>query len=166
MNLNQAELELRGRHPALGPVTMSQLLASWPAHDVQMRGHGAKFGRKKEEAIAALLSSKSIEDAARAVGINPNTLLRWLAIPEFRDAYLKVRREGVGQSVARLQQATGAAAVTILKLMADPSSPPAVRLRAAESVFYHAIKGIELEDIEARVAALEDAAAANETPRR
>jgi hypothetical protein len=34
MNLSQAELELRGRHPALGPVTMSQLLASWPAHDL------------------------------------------------------------------------------------------------------------------------------------
>jgi hypothetical protein len=33
-----------------------------------MKGHGAKFGRKKEEAIAALLSSKSIEDAARAIG--------------------------------------------------------------------------------------------------
>ena len=51
-----------------------------------MKGHGAKFGRKKEEAIAALLSSKSVEDAARAIGINANTLLRWLEVPEFREA--------------------------------------------------------------------------------
>jgi len=40
-----------------------------------MRGHGAKFGRKKEEAVAALLAARSVEDAARAVGVNANTLL-------------------------------------------------------------------------------------------
>jgi hypothetical protein len=120
-----------------------------------MRGHGAKFGRKKEEAIAALLSQRSIEDAARAVDLNPNTLLRWLQIPEFRDAYLKARREAVGQAIARLQQATGAAAITVLKLMTDPNAPAAVKLRAAECVFAHAIKGIELEDIETRLTELD-----------
>jgi transposase-like protein len=124
-----------------------------------MKGHGAKFGRKQEEAIAALLTSKSVEDAARAIGVNPNTLLRWLEIPEFRNAYHKARREAVQQSVARLQQATGAAAITVLKLMTDPSSPPAVRLRAAECVFDRAMQGIELEDIQARLEALEETAA-------
>jgi transposase-like protein len=123
-----------------------------------MKGHGAKFGRKKEEAIAALLSSKSVEDAARSIGINPNTLLRWLQIPEFQQAFLKARREAVHQAVARLQQATGAAAITILKLMTDASVPPAVRLRAAECVFDQAIKAIELEDIEGRLSELERAA--------
>jgi transposase-like protein len=130
-----------------------------------MKGHGAKFGRKKEEAIAALLSCKSVEDAARAIGINANTLLRWLEVPEFRDAYRKARREAVQQSVARLQQATGGAAITILKLMTDTSVPPAVRLRAAECVFDQAIQGIELEDIEQRVASLEQAAASGATRR-
>ena len=54
-----------------------------------------------------------------------------------------------------MQQATGAAGTIILKLMTDPNVPPAVRLRAAECVFEHAIKGVELEDIEARLAAVE-----------
>jgi len=130
-----------------------------------MKGHGAKFGRKQEEAIAALLSSKSVEDAARVIGVNANTLLRWLEVPEFRDAYRKARREAVHQSVARMQQATGAAAITVLKLMTDTNVPPAVRLRAAECVFDHAIQGIELEDIEARLVALEQAATAG-NPRR
>ena len=129
-----------------------------------MKGHGAKFGRKKEAAIAALLSSKSVDDAAHAIGVNPNTLLRWLQVPEFHDAYRKARREAVQQSVARLQQATGAAGITILKLMTDTNVPSAVRLRAAECVFDHAIQGIELEDIEARLATLEQAATG--TPRR
>ena|SRR5436309_16143376 len=123
-----------------------------------MTGHGAKFGRKKEEAIAALLSHRNIEEAARAIGVGYKTLLRWLELPEFRDAYRKARREAVQQAVARLQQATGAAGLTILKLMTDPNVPAAVRLRAAECVFDHAIKAIELEDIEVRVAELERAA--------
>jgi transposase-like protein len=46
-----------------------------------MAGHGAKFGRKKEEAIAALLSQRSVEDAARVAKIGVNTLLRWLQLP-------------------------------------------------------------------------------------
>jgi hypothetical protein len=120
-----------------------------------MIGHGTKFGRKKEEAIAALLSQRSLEDAARVAGIGTTTLLRWLKIPEFKDEYLKARREAVEQAGARMQQATGAAGVTILKLMTDPNVPPGVRLRSAERVFDYAFKGIEVEDIDMRVAELE-----------
>jgi hypothetical protein len=123
-----------------------------------MAGHGEKFGRKQEEAIVALLTHRTIEEAAEAARIGTRTLLRWLKLPEFRAEYLKARREAVHQAVARLQQATGAASLTILKLMTDANVPAAVRLRAAECVFVHAIKGIEVEDIDARVAELERAA--------
>jgi hypothetical protein len=125
-----------------------------------MTGHGAKFERKKEEAIIALLSHRTIDEAANAIGIAPRTMLRWLQIPEFRAEYLKARREVVSQALARLQQATGAAGVTILKLMSDPNVPAAVKFRAAEGVFALALKGIEVEDIDARLAALEEAAKA------
>lgn len=33
-NLAPADLEKRGLHPALGPVTLSELLAAWAAHDL------------------------------------------------------------------------------------------------------------------------------------
>ena len=130
-----------------------------------MTGHGAKFERKKEEAIVALLSHRTVDEAANAVGIAPRTLLRWLQIPEFRVEYLKARREVVSQAVARLQQATGAAGITILKLMTDPNVPASVKLRAAEAVFGLALKAIEIEDIEARVATLEQAAASGKPQR-
>src|SRR5450432_3829400 len=125
-----------------------------------MVGHGAKFTRKKEEAIAALLIHRNVEESARAAGIGTQTLLRWLKLPEFVREYRRARREAVNQAVARLQQATGAAASVVLKLMTDPNVPAAVKLRAAECVFDRAIKGVELEDIEARVAELERAAEA------
>ncbi len=34
MNLRAEDLERRGRHPALGVVTLSELLATWAAHDL------------------------------------------------------------------------------------------------------------------------------------
>jgi hypothetical protein len=34
LNLQREDLELRGRHPALGVVTLSELLATWAAHDL------------------------------------------------------------------------------------------------------------------------------------
>src|ERR1700683_4517239 len=34
LNLRQNDLERRGRHPSLGVVTLSELLATWAAHDL------------------------------------------------------------------------------------------------------------------------------------
>jgi len=121
-------------------------------------GHGAKFGRKREEAIAALLTQRNIEEAAKSIGIGPQTMLRWLKIPEFQTAYRDARRAAFGQSIARLQQASTAAVSTLLKIMVDPNAPASTRVRAADSVLDHARQAIEIEDIDARVAELEHAA--------
>ena len=131
-----------------------------------MKGHGAKFGRKWEEAIAALLTQRNTEDAARAVGIGVSTLLRWMKEPEFNTAYREARRLAFGQAVARLQQASSAAVPTLLKVMVDPASPPSTRVRAADSVLDHAAKAIEIEDIEARLTEFERAAEATKGHRR
>ena len=124
----------------------------------QMTGHGAKFDRKKEEAIVALLTQRNLEEAAKAIGVTASTLLRWMKEPEFDAAYRVARRTAFSQSMARLQQASSAAVSTVLRIMLDQNTPAATKLRAAECVISQTAKGIELEDIEARVAALEQAA--------
>jgi hypothetical protein len=123
-----------------------------------MVGHGAKFEQKMEQAIAALLSHRSIEDAAREVGISPNTLVRWMKEPEFQAAYLEARRTVFSHAVGRLQDAAGAAATTVLKIMLDPNAPAATRLRAAEVVLEQAAKAGKVDDFEERLAKLERAA--------
>ncbi len=70
-------------------------------------------------------------------------------------AYREAHRATFSQSIARLQQASGAAATTLLKIMLDPAAPASTRVRAADSVLDHAKQAIEIEDIEVRVAALE-----------
>ena len=131
-----------------------------------MVGHGAKFGHKMEQAIAALLSHRNVEEAARAVGISANTLLRWTKEPEFDAAYREARRTAFSQSIARLQDASGAAVTTVLKIMLDLNAPAGTRLRAAEVVLEQATKAIEMEDIEARVAELERAAGSAKRSRK
>jgi hypothetical protein len=128
-----------------------------------MTGHGAKFGRKMEPAITASSRARASK--------TPLAWREWLrkrfgagcAIrnPQFKAEYLRARREGASQAIARLQQGMGAAAITMLKRMTDPNVPAAVRLRSSECVFSCGIKGIEVEDIEVRLANLEEATEAN-----
>ena len=127
-----------------------------------MAARGSILGRKQEDAIAALLTQRNVEEEARAAGIGTRTLLRWLKLPEFQAPYRQARREAFGQAVARLQQGASAAATTLLKTMIDPATPASVRVRAAECVMNQATKAIEIEDIEARVSAIEREARATE----
>src|ERR1022692_2156810 len=115
-----------------------------------MVGHGAKSSRQRDEAIVALLSQRNVEEAARAVGIGATTLLRWLKQPEFDRAYREAKRAAHSQSIARMLGGSSAAASTLLKIMLDPNTPAATRVRAANSILDHAGKAIDIQDIQAR----------------
>jgi hypothetical protein len=118
-----------------------------------------------EAAIVALMTQRNIEEAARSISVAPNTLLKWMKLPEFKAAYREARLAAFGQCSARLQQASSAAVSAVLKIMVDASAQASARLRAADIVLAHAAKAIEIEDVEVRVTALE-AAAASGGPRR
>ncbi len=89
-----------------------------------MTGHGSKFDRMKDEAIAALLSHKSIEEAACAIGVTANTLSRWMKEKEFLEGLEGAKKLMYSEAIERLREGSGAAANTILKVMIDPNAPP------------------------------------------
>lgn len=64
----------------------------------------------------------------KIAGIGTQTLIRWMKLPEFDDEFRKAKRLGFRQSVERLQQPSSAAVTTLLKVMVDPNTPPAVKL--------------------------------------
>ena len=74
-----------------------------------MAGHGSKVGRKQEEAIAALLSQRNVEEAARLAGVGVRTLYRWMKEPAFDTAYREAKRAAFSQAIARLHQMSSAA---------------------------------------------------------
>ena len=122
---------------------------------IKMIGHGAKLGRKQEDAIVALFTHRTIEEAARAINVSTKTLLRWQKEPGFDAAYRAAKRAAFGQSIGRLHQLSSAAVSTLGKVMLDPATPPATKVRAADSILDHTTKAIELEDIEGRLSELE-----------
>jgi precorrin-4 methylase len=122
-----------------------------------MSGHGAKFPHKKEAAAAALLTQRTVEDAAQSVGIGAATLRRWQKEPEFQAIYRAAKWAAYSQSVGRMHQMSTAAVSTLGKVMVDPSTPAAVKVRAADSILNHTVKAIETENLEARLTELERA---------
>jgi hypothetical protein len=123
-----------------------------------MPGHGEKFASRKDEAITALLSHRTVEDAARAIGVAEKTLRRWLKRSDFEAELAAARQEKYQQARAWLEHGTGAAASIILKITLDPTVSASVRLRAAQFVVTQASKTFEQDVIIARITDLEQVA--------
>ena len=111
--------------------------------------------RQREQLILALLQQPGLEKAAAAVGISTVTAWRITKTQEFKEEYRQARREAFIQSLGRLQQAAGAATSTLMKIMVDPNAPAGSRVRAADRVLEHAQSALEIEDIQVRLARLE-----------
>jgi len=97
-------------------------------------GHGAKTAAVREQAIVALLSASTIEEAAGRCHIGARTLRRWLTEDEsFKAEYEAARRATFQAAISRIPMLT----VTAVDALADllgTSKPPAVRLGAARTV--------------------------------
>jgi len=106
---------------------------------------------RQDQMLVAILEHSTQEKAAAALGISTVTLWRSMQKPGFAEAYRKARREAFSQSLARLQQAANAAVATLLRVMTDREAPAASRVRAADVVLQTALRGMQIEEIEARV---------------
>lgn len=61
----------------------------------------------------------------------------------------------VQQAIAQVQAATGEAVETLRKVMQDADASASAKVAAAKAILETAIKAVELEDLEARIVALE-----------
>jgi hypothetical protein len=118
------------------------------------RGHGDKLSGRQEQAIAALLSERTVEDAAAKVPVGYRTLKGWLALPAFQDAYRRARADVLERTVGRLLSITGKAVDTLEALL--DGAHAGTRARAAVAILDHATRGVELLDLDARLRALEE----------
>ena len=122
-----------------------------------MIGHGEKLSRKQDQIITALVSCASITEAAAQCGLAEVTVRRWLKQEAFQQAYRDARRQVVQQAIVQVQQATGEAVETLRQVMQDTDAPASARVSAAKAILDTAVKAVELEDLEMRIAALEAA---------
>ncbi len=115
-----------------------------------------KQEHKREQAVAALITSSSITEAAQAVGIGERTLFTWLQDADFKEQYRQARREVVGQALANLQRVSSLAVSTLSEIMEDKKAPATSRVSASKAVLELAIRAVELEDVIQRLEALEE----------
>ena len=111
--------------------------------------------RKQEQAIACLLTASSIAEAAAQAGVNQRTLFRWLKDATFQAAYCTARRQVVQHAMGQVQQAANEAVTSLRTIMLDDTAPASARVSAAKMVLDLGIKTVEIENLEARLAALE-----------
>ena len=116
--------------------------------------------RRQEAFLVALLGCATIAQAATSAQIAEITAVRWLKTPAFQAAYREARRQVVQHAIGQVQQATGEAVETLRSVMQDPEAPASARVSAAKAVLDTAVKAVELENLEARITALEQQARA------
>ena len=111
---------------------------------------------KQHTAIVALLTSATIQGAAQEAGISERQIHRWLANdPAFDAAYRRARWRATQQAIARLQQVSSAAVTVLISIAADKQQPASSRVAAASKLLDVALKSVEIEELEARLTALE-----------
>jgi DNA-binding transcriptional MerR regulator len=121
-------------------------------------GHGEKFGRQKELAIAALLAVPTLGEAAQVCGVSERTLRRWLQDEIFAQRYRRERTRMLESAVNLLRRKSMAAVETLTEVADDKQSPAGARVSAARSLIELAIKGAEVQDLEERITELEQVA--------
>jgi hypothetical protein len=83
-------------------------------------GHGEKFSRKKEQAMASLLSATTLTEAGKQVGVSEKTLRRWLKDPGFSRELDEAREHLFRHTLYELAQAACNAVKQLTQVMENP----------------------------------------------
>ncbi len=104
-------------------------------------------------ALAALLVSRTIAEAATTAGVAEKTIRRWLAAEPFASAYRAAARESAREATSALLTAQREAVDVLRACLHDGS--PATRVRAARALLELGVK-VAAGDLDQRLAELEE----------
>ncbi len=110
---------------------------------------------KQEQALAALLTHRSMKEAALAAGVSETTLWRYTRDDKFSRRLRAARREAFDHTVTQLQAASGEAVAVLRELMAKEDAPAAARISAARTVLDYAARAVERDELKGRIDELE-----------
>lgn len=110
---------------------------------------------KQAKFLACLLTEPTIDGAARQAQVARATAFRWMQEPLFRAALREARRGAVSQATGRLQVACADAVDALRSIVNDPKAPAMARVQSAKAILESSMKGLELDDISARLEELE-----------
>ncbi|MBP5581501.1 MAG: helix-turn-helix domain-containing protein, partial [Ruminococcus sp.] len=105
-----------------------------------------------EQVISALMSSGTIKDAAAATGLSERTIYDRMNKGSFQALYMAAKADLVRAAVFNMTSQLQTAISTIIEIMQNTDTSPAIRLQAAQTILNHAGKFAErLQADETRV---------------
>lgn len=110
---------------------------------------------KQQAVIGEMVAGASVAAAAKATGANERTIRRWIADDAFAEALTTARAEAWSRAMNRLRGKAERAVEVLAEMMDSPGAPPHARIRAALGVIRHARQLVEVDELVARVEALE-----------
>jgi len=109
---------------------------------------------KQLRLLELVLTSRSLEQAAKRGKVSVRQLYRWRQTPTFRDELRRRSHEILDGVQARLRVAAGAAVEVLLELATSKQTAESVRATSAGKLLDLAIRA-EVDDISSRLEALE-----------
>lgn len=98
-----------------------------------------------ESAIGALLTCRTIREAAEQCGVGESTLRRWLNDSDFRGQYASAKRELLDATKNQLRAAAGEAVGALREVSQDRDAPAGARVGAAKAILELTLKIDETE---------------------
>ena len=116
-----------------------------------------KLTRNQRRAIPALLSHRSISEAAESIGLADRTIYRYLEEKHFREALTEAERASIDEAGLRLLGGQDKALSVLEGIMDNPRADNSNRRLAAKGWLDLVLKWRELWNVEDRLEALEKA---------
>lgn len=120
-----------------------------------VRWHSMAHQTLPEPFLAALVSGRTVAEAAEAAGISRRTAFRRLADPDVQRQIDELRASTIEHATARLLGLVDLAANTLAAVMSDDGAAASPRVSAARAVFIEVLHLREAGEVESRLTEVE-----------
>jgi transposase-like protein len=120
----------------------------------------------QQKAVVALLREPTVGKAAESVGVDESTLYRWMREPGFNKEFREARRDSFRHAIGLCNKYAPAAVQALMKILQDPGAAHSAKVSAASALLKFSRESIELDDLAARIEALEHATGPAALPMR
>ena len=107
--------------------------------------------------VAAVLSGATVRDVAAELDVSERQVYRRLARPDVREAIDKSAREMARSATLVLQRGADSAARALVAMADGREKASYARVSAAKAVIELALRAVDLDELQTRLAALEGA---------
>jgi hypothetical protein len=115
--------------------------------------NGTILTGKQLKAIPVILAARNITEGLNKAKVSKTAFYEWLKVSEFKDEFVRQRKEIVDLALHELKTAAGEAVAVLRTLLG--ARQEGVRLRTALGMLEHISKFIQMEELEQRITDLE-----------